>query len=255
LKKYLVGGLAAVAMAAPAVALAQQTPDPIVTASGKLSSSNAGTKAKPTGVKFTFKAQNSAPSQTTVSRIVLDMPAGVQLSGKNLDACPLSTLSRGPRGCKSTSKVGTGVAHAFVVNKARPAPECVATNGAAPGCLRFETQFFVGGPRLLSVWLQQTNGNVQKAFQGRISSNGRSLSIEIPKDLQSPAAGVYSALLELSGSFQRTKTVRGKKYSFVSTTGCTARKWAFRTTFHYVGNPQAPSVSSRSAENSQTCSK
>jgi hypothetical protein len=254
LKKYLVGGLAAVAMAAPAVALAQ-TPDPIVVATGKLSSSNAGTKAKPTGVKFTFKAQNSAASQTTVSRIVLDMPAGVQLSGKNLDTCTLAKLTRGPRGCKSSSKVGTGIAYAFVVNKARPAPDCVATRGATPGCLVFATQFFVGGPRLLSVWLQQTNGNVQKAFQGRISANGRSLSIEIPKDLQSPASGVYSALLELSGSFQRSKTVKGKKYSFVSTTGCTARKWAFRTTFHYVGNPQAPSVSSRSAENSQTCTK
>ena len=67
-----------------------------------------------------------------------------------------------------------------------------------------------------------------------------------------PAA---AALLELSGSWQRSKTVRGKKYSFVSTTGCTARKWGFRTTFQYVGNPQAPNVSSRSAENSQTCRK
>jgi hypothetical protein len=255
LKKYLVGGLAAVAMAAPAVALAQ-TPAPVVTASGKLSSSNAGTKAKPTGVKFTFKAVNSAESQTTVSRIILDMPAGVQLSGKNLDACTFATLSaRGPAGCKSSSRLGTGVAYAFLVNKANPAPDCVAAQGRLPGCLVFANQFFVGGPRLLSVWLQQTNGNVQQPLQGRISANGRKISIEIPKNLQQPAPGLYSALLELSGSWQRSKTVRGKKYSFVSTTGCTARKWAFRTTFEYVGNPQAPSVSSRSAENSQTCRK
>lgn len=259
MKKLVIGGLAAVALAAPAVALAQ-TAQPIVTTSGKLSSSKAGTTKKPKGVKFTFKAVNSADSQTTVSKIVLDMPVGVKLDGSKLDVCTFATLAQGgPSACKTGSRLGKGVAYAFVVNKSAPAPDCVGTQGAAPGCLTFENTFFVGGKRLMSIWLQQIDpqgrpGGVQKALQGKISTNGRKITIEIPRDLQSPAPGVYSALLQLSGSWQKTKKVGSRSYSFVSTTSCPrSKQWAFRTTFYYVGNPDGPPVSQRSGESRQTC--
>ena len=261
MKKYLVGGLAAAALAVPSAAFAQ-TPEPVVTVDGKVSSSNAGTSRKPTPVKFTFKAVNSAASQTTVSKITLDLPSGVKFDGSRLSACTFGKLAQGgPSSCPSASRLGKGVAYAFVVNKAGAAPDCVGTRGAAAGCLTFQNTFFVGGKRLMSIFLQQVDaqgnpGGVQKALQGKIATNGRKMTIEIPKDLQSPAPNVYSALLQLSGTFERKKKVGGRTYSFVSTTGCPSGKtWAFRTTFTYVANPTAPPVTTRSGEDRQSCKK
>ncbi len=255
MKKFIVGGLVAAAAAVPAVALAQ-SPEPVVRGEGKLSSTNAGTARKPTPVKFTFLATNSAASQTTVSRIQLDMPVGVRLDGSRLDTCTFATLNaRGPAGCKAGAKLGEGVAYAFLVNKADPnPPDCVALQGNHPRCLTFTNTFYVGGKRLMSIWLQQRGGNVQKALQGRISTNGRRITIDIPRDLQSPAPSLYSALLQLQGSWQKSKRVGGRTYSFVSTTACPrGRQWAFRTTFFYVPNPTAPPVSSRAGESQQAC--
>jgi hypothetical protein len=95
---------------------------------------------------------------------------------------------------------------------------------------------------------------VQKALQGRISSNGRRLTIDIPADLQQPAPGTFSALLQLSGSFERSAKRNGRTFSFVSTTSCPrGRQWATRTTFYYVGNPEAPPVGQKSDEVTQRC--
>ena len=263
MKKFLVGGLAVVALAVPATASAQSSPTPIVTVDGKISKSNAGTKAKPTPVKFTFKAVNSAESQTTVSKITLDLPSGVRFDGSKLVTCTFGTLStRGPSGCKSGSRLGTGVAYAFIVNKTAPAPDCVGTRGAARGCLTFRNTFFVGGRRLMSIFLQQIDGNgnpvsggVQKTLQGKINTTGRRMDIEIPRDLQSPAPNIYSALLQLSGSFERTRRVSGRNYSFVATTGCSNRTWASRTTFTYVPTPTPPPVTTLAGEKRQSCTK
>jgi hypothetical protein len=260
LKKFFVGGIAAAAMAVPAVALAQ-LPDPVVTTEGKVSNANAGTKSKPTPVKFTFKGVNSAASQTTVSKITLELPNGVKFDGTRLVTCSVARLSGGgPTRCPAASRAGKGIAYAALVNKTAPAPDCPGTRGATPGCLVFDLSFFVGGKRLMSVWLQQSNGDVQSVLQGKISTNGRRMEILIPRSLQaplqSPAGTVYSALQQLSGSFERKRKVGRRTYSFVSTTGCPAgRQWSTRTTFDYVPNPEAPPVRSRSASSSQTCRK
>jgi hypothetical protein len=256
LKKYLIGGVAALAMAVPAVAIAQ-LPAPIVTGDVKVNKANAGTAKKPTPVRFSFKAVNSAESQTTVSTIVLDLAQGVKLDGTRLPTCSNATLSSGgPSACPRGSRLGTGIAYAFLVQKNLPAPDCVGTNGTASGCLVFENTFFVGGKRLLNVWLAQRGGGVQKVLQGNITRGGRRLTIEIPRDLQSPAPAVYSALLQLSGSFQGQRRVGGRTYSFVSTTGCPrGNQWSFKTTFRYVGNPEAPLENSVSGENRQRCRK
>jgi hypothetical protein len=57
---------------------------------------------------------------------------------------------------------------------------------------------------------------VQKAFSGKISSDGRTLSIDIPADLQQPAPSVYSALLQLSGTFNKGTFVTTTKTSGVA---------------------------------------
>src|SRR3954467_14296299 len=110
-------------MAVPAVAMAQP-PAPVVTGDVKVSKPNAGTAKKPTPVRFAFKAVNSAESQSTVSTIVLDLAQGVKLDGTRLPVCSNATLSaNGPSGCPRGSRLGTGLAYAFLVNKALPAPD------------------------------------------------------------------------------------------------------------------------------------
>jgi hypothetical protein len=204
LRKIVMGAACLAVLAMPASALAQN-PSPLVTGDLKASKH-----------KLTFKVVNSAASKTTVKNIKLQLPAGVKLDGKGLKTCKLSALENlGPTGCSSASKLGKGVAYASIISDA-PAPDCVAINGNSPMCLTFDTTFFVGARKQLNVWLQQRDGAVQKAFSGKISADGRTLSIDIPKDLQSPAPGVYSALLQLSGTLTKGSFVTTTKTSGVA---------------------------------------
>ncbi len=257
MKKFLVGGLAAVALVAPATASAQTLPDPVVTVTGKVSNTNAGTKKKPTAAKLTFGMVNSAASQATVSRIIFDLPVGVKLDGSNLPSCSEPTLrSRGPAGCKS-AQIGTGVAYVSIVNRAQPAPDCAGTRGAAGGCITFSTTFVIGGKRIMYVYLQGiTPGfeSTQRVLTGRINTPGRRLTLDIPRDTQSPVTGAFTALQELSGSWFKTRKARGRVNSFVSTTSCPARRvWAFTGTLEYVNNPLPPNVARESGEATQRC--
>ena len=95
----------------------------------------------------------------------------------------------------------------------------------------------------------------QPPLTGKISNSGRKLTITIPSSLQSPAPGNYSALSQLGGSFSRSKTVSGKKYSFVSTTSCpSSKKWKVKSTLVYAPNTvQAPPAGT--ASDSVSCKK
>ena len=256
MRKYLVGGLAAVALAAPAVALAQ-TPAPEVTISGKVTPSRAGTAKKPKAAAFKFAATNSAASQTTVSTIVLDLPKGVRLDGSGLPACRASEPQQ--IGSCRKAKLGVGVAYASFVNKAAVAPDCVRTKGtASPSCITFDNTFYVGGKSVLTVYLaaRAPFSAIQTVIKGRISAKGRRLTIRIPPSLQK-SAGVFTALQGLSGQFKKvvTKRVRGKRrtFSFVSTTSCPKGGWTSAATFFYVANPEPPLQAKQSEKATQRC--
>ena len=204
MRKIVIGAACLAVLAMPASALAQN-PAPVVTGDVKAAKH-----------KLSFKVVNSAASKTTVKNLKLALPAGVKLDGKGLKSCTLSALqNEGPAGCSSASKLGKGVAYAYLISD-KVAPDCVALNGNSPDCLTFDTTFFVGARKQLNVWLQQRGGDVQKAFSGKISANGRTLSIDIPSDLQQPAPGVYSALLQLSGTFNKGTFVTTTKTSGVA---------------------------------------
>jgi hypothetical protein len=253
LRKYLIGVAVLVAAAIPAVALAQN-PAPTVTGESKVTPSKTGTTKKPKAAKFTFKVVNSAASKTTVKQIKLDLPKGVKLSGNKLTACTADDFLASGK-CPSAAKLGTGVSYAFIVAPT-PAPDCVGTNGAAAGCLTFDTAFYVGGKNALTVTLEQRGGGAFPPLTGKIGNGGRRLTIDIPSDLQSPAPNNYSALLQLSGSFSKSKTVKGKKYSFVSTTSCpSSKKWSVKSTLVYAPNPAPPVAASASSTNTSKCSK
>jgi len=253
LRKYLIGVAVLVAAAIPAVALAQN-PAPTVSGEAKITPSKAGTTKKPKAAKFSFKIVNSAASKTTIRRIQTDLPKGVKLSGNKLTACTADDFIASGK-CPSAAKLGTGVSYAFVVAPT-PAPDCVGTNGTASGCLTFDTAFYVGGKNSLTVTLQLRNGPAFPPLTGKITKSGRRLTIDIPPDLQQPAPGNYSALLQLSGTFSKSKTVKGKKYSFVSTTSCPSnKKWSVKSTLFYAANPTPPAAGSASSTTTVKCSK
>jgi hypothetical protein len=252
LRKLLIGAAVLAVAVIPAVALAQN-PAPVVTNDVKLTPSKTGTTKKPKAAKFSFKVVNSADSKTTVKQIKLELPKGVKLSGDKLTSCTADDFIQNSK-CPSASKLGTGVSYAFLVAPT-PAPDCVGSNGAAAGCLTFDTAFYVGGKNALTVTLQQRGGSAFPPLTGKITKSGRLLTIDIPADLQQPAPGNYSALLQLSGSFSRSKTVKGKKYSFVSTTSCpSSKKWSVKSTLVYAANA-APAPAATSAKDDVKCSK
>jgi hypothetical protein len=255
LRKLLIAVASLAALAIPAIALAQN-PAPVVSNDVSISPSKAGTSKKPKAAKFKFKVVNSAASKTTVKTIVLDLPKGVKLDGTKLDKCTADDLiTQGARACPSGSKLGTGVSYAFLVSPSPP-PDCVGTAGTAPGCLTFATTFYVGGAKSLTVGLVERNtATAFSPLTGKISNSGRKLTINLPPTLQSPAPGNYSALSQLAGSFSRSKTVSGKKYSFVSTTSCpSSKKWKVKSRLVYAPNTAA-APPAKSASDSVKCSK
>ena len=248
MRKLLIGVAVLAAGAIPAAVALAQNPAPVVTGTATITPSKAGTTKKPKAAKFSFKIINSAASKTTIQRITTELPKGVKLDGTKLTACTAADLvSKGS--CPSAAKLGTGVSYAFIVSPAAP-PDCVGSNGAAAGCLTFDTTFYVGGPKKLTVALQQRGAGAFPPLTGNITKSGRKLTIDIPPTLQSPAPGVYSALLQLSGSFSKSKTVNGKKYSYVSTTSCpSSKKWSVKSTLTYAANSApAPAPASSTAD-------
>jgi len=258
LRKLLIGVAALVALAIPAIALAQN-PAPVVTNDVKITPSKAGTSKKPAAAKFVFKVVNSSESKSSVKQIVLDLPKGVKLDGTKLDKCTADDLvNQGARACPSGSKLGTGVSYAFLVDPTPGSvpPDCVGTNGTATGCITLASTFFVGGSKALTVGLVDRNtGDSFAPLTGKISNSGRRLTIDVPPSLQQPVPGTYSALSQLGGTFSRSKTVSGKKYSFVSTTSCpSSKKWVVKSKLVYVANP-VPAPPTKSAADAVSCKK
>jgi hypothetical protein len=253
LRKILIGVAVLAVAAVPAVALAQN-PAPVVGGTASITPSKAGTSKKPKSASFKFTVTNSPESKTTVKQIVLDLPKGVKLDGTKLDTCSLADLiAKGEGNCPKGSKLGKAVSYAFIVSPGAP-PDCVGTRGAATGCLVLNTALYVGGPKSLTITVS-TGGNALAQFEGKITKSGRRLTINVPQNLQQTPAG-YSALSQLGGAFKASKTVKGKKYSFVSTTSCpSSKKWAIKTTFHYAPNPTPPAVAQESNTINVKCSK
>jgi len=114
LRKYLIAALVAVlSLALAAVAIGQTTGD--VSATTTVSPSKSGTKKKPKATKVTTFVKNNVPN-TTASKIEIDFPKNVKISGKGLTKCAVSEFSKpgGKSNCNKKSLAGTGLANAVV---------------------------------------------------------------------------------------------------------------------------------------------
>jgi hypothetical protein len=238
LRKFLIAALAAVASLALVSAAVAQNSD--ITATTKLSPSKAGTKKKPKSVKISTFIKNNVEG-TTAEKIEIDFPKTVNISGKGLTHCKLSAIQAGgPSACPSKSKAGKGISHAVV------GPDRVPLN--------FDVTAFVGGDKLVIFYIQQQNGTVTKALQGKISSASgkykQKLVITIPPDLQQPAPGLYAALTDL----QTTLQLKKGKHALISTNGCKHKKDVFGNKLTFAPNPAAPPKPSASGTSTAKCS-
>jgi hypothetical protein len=240
LRKYLIAAIAALASIALASVAVAQSSD--VEATTTVSPSKAGTKKKPRAAKVTTFVKNNVPN-TTASKIEIDFPSTVKISGKGLTKCALSEFAKpgGDDNCPAKSKAGRGVSNAVV--------------GANRTPLIFDVTAYVSGNNLVVFWIQQRGGTVTKALQGKISSASgkfkQKLVITIPPDLQQPAPGLYAALVDLKS----TLSLKKGKNSLISTTGCKSKKHTFGAKLTFAPNPAPPPKPTASGTSTAKCSK
>jgi len=239
LRKYLIAAIAALAAIALASVAVAQNSD--VSASTSVSPKKAGTKNKPKPAKITTFVKNNIPN-TTASKIEIDFPKTVKISGKGLTTCKLSKIqANGPSACPSKSKAGTGLTHAVV------GPDRIPLN--------FDVTAFVGGKNLVIFYIKQQGGTVSKALSGVISKGsggfGQKLVISIPPDLQQPAPGLYAALVDLKSTLQLKKG----KNALISSVGCKNKKHKFGAKLTFAPNPAQPPKPSASGTSTATCKK
>jgi hypothetical protein len=240
LRKYLIVALAAVlSIAVAAVAVAQGQD---VESTTSVSPKKAGTKSKPKSVKITTFVKNNV-ANTTASKIEIDFPKTVKISGKGLTHCPLGEFAKpgGQANCPAKSKAGSGVSHAVLGPQRTP--------------LNFDVTAYVGGNNLIVFYIvQQGNPSNSKALQGKISkASGKfkqKLVITIPPELQQPVAGLYGALTDLRSTLSNKKG----KHALISTVGCKKKKHVFGAKLTFAPNPAPPPKPTASGTSSAKCS-
>jgi hypothetical protein len=247
LRKLLIAALAALtALALAAVAIAQTPPSIEVTATA--SPSKAGTKTTPKSEKISLLIDNNRESKTSASKIEISFPKTLKLSTKGLKTCSVAKLdAQGKASCPRGSAAGVGTAEALL-NPTSP----------NPATLKFNVTTFVSGKNLLAFYLEQqgTDSGVQQALPAKITTvrhrvYGQKLTINIPANLQQPAPGVYSALVQIKNSLG----LKSGSNALVKSIGCPkAREHPIGVKVSYVPNPNPPAASSASSVDGAPCS-
>jgi hypothetical protein len=247
LRKLLIAALAALtALALAAVAIAQTPPSIEVTATA--SPSKAGTKTTPKSEKISLLIDNNRESKTSASKIEISFPKTLKLSTKGLKTCSVAKLdAQGKASCPRGSAAGVGTAEALL-NPTSP----------NPATLKFNVTTFVAGKNLLAFYLEQqgTDSGVQQALPAKITTvrhrvYGQKLTINIPANLQQPAPGVYSALVQIKNSLG----LKSGSNALVKSIGCPkAREHPIGVKVSYVPNPNPPAASSASSVDGAPCS-
>jgi hypothetical protein len=249
LRKTLIAAVAALtALALTAVAFAQNPP-PSIDVTATISPSKAGTKKKPKSEKLNLTITNNKESKTSASKIEIQVSKSLKLSTKGLKTCSVSKLdSQGKASCPKGSLAGVGTADALV-----------NPSSASPAPLKFNVSTFVAGKNLLAFYLEQqgTDSGVQQALPAKITTIkgnkifGQKITIKIPPNLQQPAPGVYSALIQIKNSLG----LKSGDHALLSSIGCPkAREHAIGVKVSYVPNPNPPAASSASSVDGATCS-
>ena len=248
MRKTLIAALTALtALALAAVAIAQTPPSIEVKAT--VSPTKAGTKKKPKSEKISLQIDNSRESKTSASKIEISFPKTLKLSTKGLKTCSVAKLDAdGKAACPRGSAAGVGTADALV----NPQSD-------NPASLKFNVTTFVAGKNLLAFYLEQqgNDSGVQQALPAKITTVkgskvfGQKLTISIPANLQQPAPGVYSTLIQIKNSLG----LKSGSNALIKSIGCpTLREQPIGVKISYVPNPNPPAAPSASSADGATCS-
>ena len=213
--KLLMGAVAASAsLAFAGIAYGVTSPDGTVTYDATAKPADSGTKSKPKSVTLHFDEVVNKPN-TTVEKIIVDLPKGLKFSGKGLKKCNADNLQlNGTSACPAGSKAGLKG-----TSTARIEPAGTA--------LDFNVYPFVGGDTKFLFYLVQTvNGvespsGIQTVLTGNITNRGRKLTITVPFELRQPAQGLNATLTSIHATFVGKV---GKHYA-VTSTNCRGGKW------------------------------
>jgi hypothetical protein len=240
LRKYLIAaGAALIALSLTTVAFAQgQFPTPTPTADISVSPAKAGTKKKPKPVGLGLAIANNRDSKVTAATIQVDLPSTLKMSGAGLTKCAKSVLeNQGPSACPAKSRIGSGIAHADL-----------GPYTANPTELTLDVTAVTGGKNNVYFFVEVRDTGVVGLLDGKLTRNGRRLTMSIPDNLKKPDGVTYSALVDIDVDIKKSSKA-------VTSTGCKARKHTVKTTLTFEANPTAPPVNSASASDTARCSK
>jgi hypothetical protein len=249
LRKTLIAAIAALSVLAMAAVALAQNPAPVVNVTAKAGPKKAGTKKKPKSETIALHITNSEESKSSAKQIEITFPQTLKLSTKGLKTCSVSKLdATGPTTCPTKSRAGKGNAIANL-------------NPDQPSKLYFNVTTFVAGKNKLAFYLQQTTtekgaiapDGVAQALPATIkkSGKGQKITIKIPANLQQPAPGVFSALLEINNDLG----LKDGKHALVTSVGCKSKKHKVGVAISYVPNPNPPAKSKVSSSGAAACSK
>ena len=174
------------------------------------------------------------------SKIEIDFPKTVKISGKGLTSCKLSKFS---------SQRRQGLPHE-VQGRHRP-HQRRRGSGPRPAELRRHRLRRRQEPRDLlhrAAGWHGVEGAPGQDLEGSGSSI-RSSSSRIPADLQQPAPGLYAALVDLKS----TLSLKKGKNALVSSVGCKNKKHKFGAKLTFAPNPAQPPKPSASGTSTAKC--
>jgi hypothetical protein len=238
-KSLIAAGAAALAIGGAGIAYAQNAA-PSITVKTSVSPSKAGTKKKPRAEKFTIDVQNNVDqSKATASTIKITFPSSLKLSTKGLPQCTKSDtalVNGGPSICKK-SVAGSGTSDAVA-----------GPNTPTPAPISFKVTPIVGKNQML-YYLAATAVTQPAVLHGTI--HGSSQTITIPPELQQPAPGLFSAIVNL----HTVISLKSGKHSLITSSKCSGGGHKIKVTETFVNNPTPPAAPTATATGTAPCKK
>ena len=225
MRKYLIAAAAATAAIGCGTAAAQGGPDG-ATLKVTVAPKKAGTAKRPVNSSVRFIATNNN-AKRTLKKLDIQMPKTLKVSAKGFKFCNRARLeeSADPSICPRASKVGGGIAHAFLgVNTATPTP--LTFDVKAYVVAKDRIDFSLHARELPSLFLVAPG----KVTQTR---KGPRLTVTVPQQAQQPAPGVFAGLAQLDATL---KGAAGSHKLIVSV-GCKRGKQPFSTKLYFATTP------------------
>ncbi|MGZ4270791.1 MAG: hypothetical protein ACXVSX_16475 [Solirubrobacteraceae bacterium] len=189
----------------------------------KLTSSKAGTKAKPRSVgKLNVETPNTpGPGEAgtfATKTAIISFDKNLVFSPSKFPSCSKSQVEKDETKCPARSRVGGGSATAVLLGQTVNLI-VKAYNGP-------------GGNKIFLL-VQNPQFNINKALDGTLGNAsgayGKKLTVKIPDNLQQPVAGAYATLTD----FKTSVGGRSKNTPYAALKGCTSGKLKFKGVFNY----------------------